>query len=200
MVDCPHCAEIASPFQQAAARYSSRKVLFAELDGDTAKGLIRELGIPHYPYIVYYEAHSKKGVHFNGRRTAASILTFVEGRQASKARGAAQADEEEPVERTPRHSCPVDDGSEPPKGAYGPVPSSTGLIELSNTAQFNQLIASNRPVFVKFYYPTCKACGKLAPIWESFAKTIVAEKIDLAVASFNGRLDESLLDRYTHMH
>lgn len=199
MIECQHCAAIAPVFQQAVSTYPSRRVLFAELDGGKAKELIKELGIPYYPAIVYFEAGSTDGVLFKGQRTAESIIDFVEKEQLSKSKGMAHADEE-PVERTPRHSCPVDDEDEPPKGPYPPIPAKSGSTQLNNVAQLDQLIGAGRPVFVKFYYPTCGACRKLGPIWEGFAQRIAAENIDVVVASFNGRLDESVLDRYTHLH
>ncbi|BFU24405.1 thioredoxin, putative [Entamoeba histolytica HM-1:IMSS-B] len=58
---------------------------------------------------------------------------------------------------------------------------SANVVSIS-TANFNDYVKGEKPVFIKFFAPWCGHCKRLAPIYEEFSNVAATEFPNLIVA------------------
>lgn len=56
------------------------------------------------------------------------------------------------------------------------------VVTLTDSTFDGIVLDPEKDVFVEFYAPWCGHCKKLAPVWESFAKTFANEKDVLSIS------------------
>ena len=69
-------------------------------------------------------------------------------------------------------------------------------VKVLTTADFDEFLAKNTRVFVKFYAPWCGHCKTMAPAYASLAKRIEAEQREVAVVKVDGAAETALSQRF----
>lgn len=199
-------------FKQAAemAQTDLPQVIFAEVDGDNNIETSTKFNIHGFPTVLYFEKGSKVAIEYHVyKKSAADILKFLKNQQWIPPPPQAQRPNFTPVPQhspsqpianlpqkpfkstTPRHAIRKADAND--HAPLGPTPNSK-ILQL-NPQNFNSTLASYPYVFIDFYYPKCQHCMDMAPIFAKAANSNTNDNVKFA--TFNGRLDESLLDRYS---
>ena len=161
--------------------------------------------------MLYFEKGSKVAIEYVMRgKTPTDILTFLKNQQhippppqVQQPPPAAPAPQQSPSQQpstnasirpfkssTPRHAFPKTNTRD--HAAMFPA-ASPNIIQLTPQT-FDSILASFPYVFVDIYYPGCDHCKRMAPIFAKAASSNTNGNVQYA--TFNGHLDESLLDRY----
>lgn len=199
-------------FKEAAeaAQTNLPQVIFAKVDGDANVGTTAKFGITAFPTVLYFEKGSKVAIEYDVyKRTAADILAFLKKQQTIPPPSQVQIPSFTPA---PQQSPPQPIAGPTPKPFKATIPRHAirktdannhaplfpnldpKIIQLTSR-NFNSTLTSHPYVFVDFYYPDCSHCKSVAPIFAKAANDNTNGNVQFA--TFNGRNDEALLDRYT---
>ena len=83
---CGHCKALAPEYEVAATAFKSLPVKVASVDADAHRDLGGRFGVTGFPTLKYFPAGSKEGEAYNGGRTAADIIAFLNQQTGSNAR------------------------------------------------------------------------------------------------------------------
>ena len=86
---CGHCKHLAPEYEKAAEKLKGGKVVLAEVDCDANKDLCSRYEVHGYPTVKFFPKGDKKGIEYDGARTADSIVEWIGkngGRTAPKPR------------------------------------------------------------------------------------------------------------------
>lgn len=83
---CGHCKSLAPEYEQVATSYKGLGALVASVDADAHRELGQRFGVTGFPTLKYFPAGSIEGETYNGGRTAADIVAFLNQKTGDKAR------------------------------------------------------------------------------------------------------------------
>jgi len=146
---CGHCKRLAPTWEDLSVKYNEKDedeqdVLIGKVDCTIETALCSAQEVTGYPTLKFFKSGVDSGVKYRGQRDFNSLIKFI-----NEQMGYEQPEEPEVVPE----DAVVD----------------TGLYVL-NDKSFAKHVASGDH-FIKFYAPWCGHCQKLAPAWQSLAKS-----------------------------
>ena len=83
---CGHCKALAPEYDIVATAFKSLPVKVASVDADAHRDLGGRFGVTGFPTLKFFPAGSKEGETYNGGRTSADIIQFLNGKAGTHAR------------------------------------------------------------------------------------------------------------------
>jgi protein disulfide-isomerase A6 len=74
---CGHCKSLAPEYEILATTFAKHPVKIASVDADQHKSLGSRFGVQGFPTLKWFNAGSSEGEPYNGGRTAADLIDFV---------------------------------------------------------------------------------------------------------------------------
>ncbi|CAH0392699.1 unnamed protein product [Bemisia tabaci] len=149
---CTYCQRLEPTWEELAEMLNEpvdSRVNIAKVDCTTDTSLCSEHDVTGYPTLKFFKQGSNAGAKFRGTRDLPSLSTFIN----------------EQMNDDPNEDSSSESGSAPENNS--------GLFELTDD-NFHKHIATGSH-FVKFYAPWCGHCQKLAPTWNSLAKSFESD-------------------------
>ncbi|XP_063244147.1 thioredoxin domain-containing protein 5 homolog [Bacillus rossius redtenbacheri] len=149
---CGHCSKLAPTWEELASTFhkgSDPDVIIGKVDCTVETALCSENDVTGYPTLKFFKIGESEGVKFRGTRDVSSLTSFIY----------------EQLGITPEEPEGKPDVPEPVGGLY----------ELTEDS-FSKHTERGKH-FVKFYAPWCGHCQKLAPVWDSLAKSLEHDKM-----------------------
>lgn len=146
---CGHCKRLSPTWDDLGKKYNTEKaeIVVGKVDCTQHTALCSSQDVTGYPTLKLFTKGIQNGVKYRGPRDLASLERFI-------------------AEQL---------GTEVQDGEHESVPEAlTGLVEHTD-ATFKTMVPNGKH-FIKFYAPWCGHCQRLAPTWESLAKSFEHDK------------------------
>ncbi|KAG7172585.1 thioredoxin domain-containing protein 5 homolog [Homarus americanus] len=146
---CGHCKRLSPTWDDLGKKYNTEKaeVVVGKVDCTQHTALCSSQDVTGYPTLKLFGKGVQSGVKYKGPRDLASLERFIAEQLGTEVQDVEQASVPEAL---------------------------TGLVEYTDVT-FKALVPNGRH-FIKFYAPWCGHCQRLAPTWESLAKTFEHDK------------------------
>lgn len=142
---CGHCKRLSPTWDDLGKKYNSEEegeIVVGKVDCTQHTALCSSLDVTGYPTLKLFSKGIESGVKYRGPRDLASLERFIAEQLGTELKAGEQASVPEAV---------------------------TGLLEYTDVT-FKSSVLHGRH-FIKFYAPWCGHCQRLAPAWESLAKS-----------------------------
>ncbi|XP_053624700.1 protein disulfide-isomerase A5 isoform X2 [Plodia interpunctella] len=146
---CGHCKSTKPEFVKAAEHFADElMVAFGAVDCTAHQDLCANYDVKGYPTIKYFSYFDKSVIDYSGGRKEAEFVSFIHS----------QADQHQKQK--------VKTGAEAGFGVN---------VVLSTDADFEKIVAAEKPTFVMFYASWCGHCVTAKPAFSKLATTMNAE-------------------------
>ncbi|XP_064105135.1 thioredoxin domain-containing protein 5-like [Macrobrachium nipponense] len=147
---CGHCKRLSPTWDDLGKKYNEadpQEVIIGKVDCTQHTTLCSSQDVTGYPTLKMFSKGIDGGVKYRGPRDLASLERFLSEQLGTELQDDDKIDVPEAV---------------------------TGLVEHTDSS-FKATVSSGKH-FVKFYAPWCGHCQRLAPAWESLAKSLEHDK------------------------
>jgi protein disulfide-isomerase-like protein len=160
---CGHCKRLKPEYQKAASMLGRKgldpnKVVMATIDADQYEKIRDQYAIQGFPTIKLFHAGDNYVEDYQGGRSAAELLSYIQSKAAEDASGK-RASKNREAKRT-----------------------SSFVVELQPTELDALLERPDKAVLLMLYAPWCSACQRLKESYEKLAEYFAARRDDVVIA------------------